>query len=108
MRRLRWVLAGLSMAAAVAAIVVVGTAPNRNPTPSDSLWGHQMPSTQMWIDLALIAASAALAALAASHGFRRFRLPAELAIAVTSAAGLYLLSVVAWRLHSPASAGNGG
>lgn len=108
MRRLRWVLAGLSIAAAVAALVVVGTAPNRDSSPSDALWGHQLPSTQAWIDVALIVVSAVLAALAASEWFQRRRLAAGLAIALASSAGLYILSVAVWRVHAPVSGGNGG
>jgi hypothetical protein len=64
--------------------------------------------TQQWIDVALIASSAVLVGVAASLRLGRPRLLATIAIAVTSAVGLYLLSVLAWRLHSPSSAGNGG
>jgi hypothetical protein len=95
-----------SIAAGVASVIVVATAPNSNPTPSDSLWGHQMPTTQAWIDVALIATSAVLVGIAASLRLGGLRLLAAVAIVVTTAAGLYLLSVIAWRIHAPASAGN--
>jgi hypothetical protein len=106
MRRAAPMLFLLSIAAGVASLIVVATAPNSYPTPSDSLWGHQMPTTQAWIDVALIATSAVLLGVAASLWLRRLRLFAATAIVVTSAAGLYFLSVIAWRLHAPVSAGN--
>jgi hypothetical protein len=106
MRHLAPMLFLLSIAAGVASVIVVATAPNSNPTPSDSLWGHQMPTTQTWIDVALTATAAVLVGVAASLWLRRLRLLAAVAIAVTSAVGLYFLSVIVWRLHAPASAGN--
>ena len=106
MRRIAPMLFLLSIAAGVASVIVVATAPNSNPTPSDSLWGHQMPTTQAWIDVALTATAAVLVGVAASLWLRRLRLLAAVAIAVTSAVGLYFLSVIVWRLHAPVSAGN--
>jgi hypothetical protein len=106
MRRTTLILFLLSIAAGFASVIVVATAPNSNPTPSDSLWGHQMPTTQAWIDLALIASSAVLGGTAGSLRFGRRRLLAASAFAVTSAVGLYFVSVIVWRLHAPSSAGN--
>jgi hypothetical protein len=106
MRRTAPIVFTLSIAAGLASVIVVATAPNSNPTPSDSLWGRQMPTTQSWIDIALIAASAVLVAVAASLRLGRLRLLAAIAIFVASGIALYFLSVIAWRLHAPASAGN--
>jgi hypothetical protein len=106
MRRLAPMLFLVSIAAGVASVIVVATAPNSNPTPSDSLWGHQMPTAQAWIDVALIATAAVLVGVAASPWLARLRLVAAIAIVVTSAVGLYFLSVIVWRLHAPASGGN--
>lgn len=108
MRRAARMLFVFSIAVGVASVIVVVTAPNSNPSPSDSLWGHQLPTTQAWIDVALIATSAALVGIAASLRLGRRRVLAAVAIVVTTAVGLYLLSVIAWRLHAPVSAGNGG
>lgn len=96
----------ISIATGAASAIVVATAPNSNPTPSDSLWGHQMPTPQAWISVALIATAAVLLGIAASLWLRRLRLLAAIAIVVTSAFDLYLLSVIVWRLHAPVSAGN--
>jgi hypothetical protein len=106
MRRVTSMLFVLSIASAVASVVVVVTAPDSNPTPSDSLWGHVMPTTQQAIDLALIAAAAIIAGVAVFLRLPRLRLLAGVIVVVTSTVGLYFLSVVAWRLHSPVSAGN--
>ena len=106
MRRLAPMLFLLSIAAGIASVIVVATPPNSNPTPSDSFWGHQMPTTQAWIDVALIATAAVLVGVAASLRLGRLRLFAAVATIVTSAVDLYFLSVIVWRLHAPAGAGN--
>jgi hypothetical protein len=106
MRRAAPMLFVFSIAAGVASLIVVATAPNSYPTPSDSLWGRQMPTTQAWIDVALIGTSAVLVGIAASLRLGRLRPLAAVVIVVTSAVGLYFLSVIAWRLHAPVSAGN--
>jgi hypothetical protein len=106
MRRVVLILFVVATAAGVASVIVVATAPNSYPTPSDSLWGRQMPGTQGGIDLALIAAAALLAGAAAFLRLGRLRFVAAAAVILTSAVGLYFASIIAWRLHAPASAGN--
>jgi hypothetical protein len=100
-RRAALILFVLSIVAGAASVIVVATAPKSNPTPSDSLWGHQMPTAQAWLDATLIASSALLVGVAASLRRARFRILNAVVIPVTSAIGLYLLSVIAWRLHAP-------
>ena len=97
-----------SFAAGVLMVLVVVTAPNHDPTPSDSLWGHLMPTNQAWMDLALLVLSAALAGVAVLRTARSRQLLSAVAVTAGSAVGLYLISVLAWRLHAPVSAGNGG
>jgi hypothetical protein len=65
-----------------------------------------VPTTQAWIDVALITTSAVLVGVAASFRLGRLRLLAAVAIVVTTAVGLYLLSVITWRIHAPVGAGN--
>lgn len=88
--------------------LVVATAPNSYPTPGDGIWGRAMPHTQAAVDLALLLASAILVGVAIFIRFDSRRLPAAVLASIASAAVLFLVSVVAWRLHAPASAGNGG
>jgi hypothetical protein len=95
-----------SLAAATAAIVVVATAPNTYPTPIDSLSGHQLLPTQQAIDLALVLASALFAGLATTLSLTRFRFAAATLAVTTSALAVNGMSVLAWRLHAPVSAGN--
>lgn len=108
MRRPRLVLALLAVAAAVASVIVVVTAPTSNPTPADAVWGRDMPRTQAAIDLALIAAAALLAGAATLVPVARRRLIGATAVFIVCAVVLYFSSVIAWRLHAPASAGNLG
>ena len=106
MRRFVLILFVFALAAGVASVIVVATVPNSYPTPSDSLWGRQMPGMQGGIDLALIAAAALLAGCAVFLRLGRLRLVTAAVVTVASGVGLYFASVIAWRLHAPASAGN--
>lgn len=106
MRGRKWL--ALSTAAAVVMVVFVVTAPNSYPTPTDSLWGHVMPTTEVWIDLVLVALSAAFAGVAVARNVVKWKVRSAMSVALASAISLYLLSVLAWRPHAPASGGNGG
>ena len=68
-----------------------------------------MPPTQATITVTLIAAAAVLAGTGVfvSRLTRRRGLVAA-GVVLLVAVGLYLLSVLTWRLHAPAGAGNGG
>ena len=85
---------------------MVATAPNGYPTPTDSLWGRQMPHAQAGINLVLIGTAAMLASTFASRLVRR-RLAAAVTVVLLVGLALLLISVLAWRLHAPVSAGNG-
>jgi hypothetical protein len=100
------VVLGLVSAAAMA--IVVATAPNNYPTPTDRVWGHVMPRHAGDTDLALIALSAMLFGISAASTYRRRRVLAGMSASLISGCILLLLSILIWRLHSPVSAGNGG
>jgi hypothetical protein len=108
MRRVSSAVILLALGTAVAMTVVVATAPNDYPTATDSLWGRAMPHTQAGIDLVLLLASAILVGIAVFIRLNSRRVPAAVMATIASGSVLYLLSVVAWRLHAPVSAGNGG
>ena len=107
-RRLASLSAALAMFAAIAMGIVTGTACPGYPTPSDSLWGHAMPSPANAITLVLTVASAIFFATAATLVVRRQRVLAALTVFLTSGVALFFVSVLIWRLSCPASAGNGG
>jgi hypothetical protein len=65
-----------------------------------------MPQTQAAINLVLIGTAAALASIFVSR-LRRHALLA-VGMAVLVALALLLVTVLAWRLHAPVSAGNVG
>jgi len=88
--------------------VVVATAPNDYPTPSDGVWGRDMPNTQGALSLTLLGVSALLFATAAVLKARRRRPFVGVATWIASSVILLLLNIVIWRLHAPVSAGNGG
>jgi hypothetical protein len=87
--------------------LVVATAPASYPTPTDGIWGHAMPNTQAVLDLSLLLVSAIFAGAGILIRFGSRRLTAAVAVTLSSAVVLYLISVVAWRLHAPVSAGSG-
>jgi len=65
-----------------------------------------MPHAQAGINLVLIATAAMLASTFASRLVRR-RLAAAVTVVLLVGLALLLISVLAWRLHAPVSAGNG-
>ncbi len=108
MRRVGLAVAGLAFLVTVVMVVVVATAPNGYPTPTDRIWGHDMPSPEGAVLLALMAAAAVLFGIAATALTHRWRLLAGLSTCLASGCVLSLLSILTWRLHAPVSAGNGG
>jgi len=90
----------------MAALVVVGTAPNDFPTLTAPILGRQIPSPQsdisFWLDLAAAAFAGVFGARVARH-----RLAGTLVAALVVALGVFLLIALVWRIHAPASAGNG-
>lgn len=97
-----------ALLAATSMTVVVATAPNGYPTPSDGVWGRDMPNTQGAVSFALLGVSALLFATAAVLRVRRRRPFVGTATWIASSVILLLLNIVIWRLHAPVSAGNGG
>jgi hypothetical protein len=87
--------------------IVVATAPNNYPTPSDTIWGHELPSAQKEVDFALIAVAALLFGVSAASRYRSRRTVAGIAAWLLSGFVLLALSILIWRLHAPVSAGNG-
>jgi len=98
----------VAVAAAIAMTAVVATAPDDYPTPTDPLWGHLMPGTQSAIALALLVASALLAGVTAFVRLAVLRVAAAVAATLGTGLVLYGVCILAWRLHAPVSAGDGG
>jgi hypothetical protein len=88
--------------------IVVATAPNNYPTPSNAIWGHELPSAQKGVDFALIAVAALLLGVSTASRYGSRRALAGIAAWLVSGLVLLLLSILIWRLHAPVSAGNGG
>lgn len=108
MLRIGLIFIALALLASVGMVVVVATAPNGFPTPSDPIWGHFMPSHAAAISFALTAVAAVLFGIGATTLTHRWRLFAGFSTLLASGSALFLLSIVTWRLHAPVSAGIGG
>ncbi len=98
----RWFFA-LAVGAVAAMSLLVATSSPAYPTPSDSLWAHLMPRHAQEGQLMLNVVAAALFATAAAVARPSRRLFIPLAGFVGSGVLLFFLSVLIWRLASPAS-----
>jgi hypothetical protein len=85
---------------------VAGTAPNAFPSLTEPVIGRQIPSPQAEINLALNVTAAMLAGVFAGR-VTGHRLSSAVAAALLVANGVFLLTVLVWRIDAPVGAGNG-